>query len=54
MISPTQGPLPDNTQQSEETHFDVSGWIRTRNPNKQKAADPSLRTRDYWNGLPIP
>jgi hypothetical protein len=42
VISPTQRPLPDNTQQSQETGIHTSGGIRTRNPNKQAAADPVL------------
>jgi hypothetical protein len=25
------------------------GGIRTRNPSKQEAADPSLRPRDHWD-----
>ena len=53
VISPTQGPLPDSTQQSEKTDLDVSGWIRTRKPNKQKSPDPSLRPHDHWDRLPV-
>jgi hypothetical protein len=30
VISPTQGPLPDNTQHSKETDIDASGGIRSR------------------------
>jgi hypothetical protein len=33
-INPTQRPLPDNIQQSQETDIHVTGGIRTHNPNK--------------------
>ena len=51
MISPTQRPLPDNTQQSQEKDIHVPGGIRTRNPSKPAAADPRLRPRSNWNKL---
>jgi len=35
-----QRPLPDSTQQSQETDIRADGGIRTRNPSKQAAADP--------------
>jgi hypothetical protein len=35
MISPSQTPLPDNTQHSQEKDFHAFGVIRTQNPNKQ-------------------
>jgi len=37
MISPSQRPLPDNTQQSKETDIHVPGGIRTQNPSKPAA-----------------
>jgi len=37
VISPSQGPLHDNTQQSRLTNVYASGGIRTRNP-RQRAA----------------
>jgi len=43
--APSQRPLPDNTQHSQETGTHASGWIRTRNPNKRAAADLRLRLR---------
>jgi len=45
VISPSQRPLPDNTQHSQETS--MPGGIRTRNPNKQAASDPRLRPRGH-------
>jgi hypothetical protein len=47
VINPTQRPLPDNTQHSQETNIHKSGWIRTRNPSKRPAADVRLRQRGY-------
>jgi hypothetical protein len=42
VISPTQRPLPDNTQHSQETDIHAAGGIRTRNPSMRAAADPRL------------
>ena len=38
VISPTQRPLPDNTQHSQQTDIHVSEGIRTHNPNNRTAA----------------
>ena len=46
---PSQRPLPDNTQQSQETGIHDPGRIRTRNPSKKAAADPRLRPRGHWD-----
>jgi hypothetical protein len=43
VISPSQRPLPDNTQNSQETDIHDPGRIRTHNPSKRTAADPHLR-----------
>ena len=43
MISPTQRPLPDNTQHSQQTDNRASSGIRTHNPSKRAAADQRLR-----------
>jgi len=51
MISPSQRPLPDNTQHSQQTDIHVLARIRTRNPSIRAAADLSLRTRGYWDRL---
>jgi hypothetical protein len=49
VISPTQRPLPDNTQHSQERDTHVPGAIRTCNPSKGSAADLRLRTRGHWD-----
>jgi len=49
LISSSQRPLPDNTQQSQETDIDSPGRIRTCNPSKRAAADPRLRPRGNWD-----
>jgi hypothetical protein len=41
-ISPTQRPLPDNTQNSQETDIHVPYGIRTRNPSKASGRRPTL------------
>jgi hypothetical protein len=48
-IGPSQRPLPDNTQHSQETDIHVPGGIRTLNPSKRAAADPHLRQRGHWD-----
>ena len=49
MISPTQRPLPANTQKSQETDIHAACGIRTRNPSKRATADPSFRLRGRWD-----
>jgi hypothetical protein len=44
VISPSQRPLPDNSQHSQQKGIRASGVIRTRNPNKRAAADPRHKT----------
>jgi hypothetical protein len=39
VISPTQRPLPDNTQQSRKTDIHAPGAIRTHNPSKRAATE---------------
>ena len=39
---PDAGPLPDNTQHSQETDIYAPGGIRTHNPSKRAAAKPTL------------
>jgi hypothetical protein len=48
VISPTQRPLPDNTQHSQQTNIHASGGIRTHNPSKRVAPGPRLRPRGHW------
>jgi hypothetical protein len=49
VISPSQRPLPDNTQHSQETDIQASGGIWIRNPSKRALADPRLR---HYIGIP--
>ena len=49
VISPTQRPLPDNTQHSQQTNIHASGGIRTHNLTKWAAADLLLRPRGHWD-----
>jgi hypothetical protein len=49
VISPTQRPLPDNTQHSQETDIHATSGTRTRIPRKRKAADRRLRPRGHWD-----
>jgi hypothetical protein len=50
-ISPTQRPLPDKTQLSQERDIDNPGGIRTQNPSKQAAADPRFGPCGHWDRL---
>jgi hypothetical protein len=45
VISPTQRPLSDDTQYSQETNIHAPGGIRTYNPRKRAAVDLLLRPR---------
>jgi hypothetical protein len=49
VISPTQRPLPHNTQQSQHTDTHAPGGIQTHNPSKRAAADSLLRPRGHWD-----
>jgi hypothetical protein len=49
VISPTQRPLPDNSQHSQETDTHAPGGIRTQNPSKRAPADPRLRSHGLWD-----
>ena len=46
MISSSQRPLTDNTQQ---TNIHVPGWNRTHNLSRRAAADLRLRLRGHWD-----
>jgi len=46
-ISPTQRPVLDNTQHSQQTDIHASGGIRTRNPSKVAVADPRPTPRGH-------
>jgi hypothetical protein len=49
VISPSQRPLLDNTQHSQERDIPAPGWNRACNPSKREAADPHLRPRGHWD-----
>jgi hypothetical protein len=49
VIGPSQRPLPDNTQHSQETDVYAPDGIRTHYPNKLAAAGPRLWPRDHWD-----
>ena len=49
VISPTQRPLPDNTQHSQQTDIHLPGGIRTLNTSKWVDADRRLRLSGDWD-----
>ena len=49
VISPTQRPLPDNTQHSQQTHIHASDGIRTHSLSKRAAADRSITPLGHWD-----
>jgi len=51
VISPTQKPLPDNLQHSQQTDIHTHGRIRICNHSKRAAADPRQRLRGHWDLL---
>ena len=51
MISPSQRPLPDNTQYSQQTNIHAPGGIRTHNLSRRAAEDLHLIPRGHWDRL---
>ena len=51
VISSLQRPLPDNTQQLQETNIHASGGIRTHNLSRRTAADLRLWLRGHRDRL---
>ena len=51
VINPSQRPLPDNTQNSQQTNIHATGGIRTHNLSKRGATDPRLRPRGHQDRL---
>jgi len=49
VISPTQRPIPDNTQHTQGTDIHAAGGIRTHNPSKRAAADQRLIPCGQWD-----
>ena len=51
VISPSERPLPDNTQHSQQTNIHAPGGIRTYNLSRRAAADLRLRPHGHWDRL---
>ena len=49
MISPSQRPLPNNTQHSQQTNIHAPGGIRTHDRSRRAAVDLRLRPRGHWD-----
>jgi len=49
VISPSQRPLPDNTQHSRQTNIHAIGGIRTHDLSRWATAELRLGPRGYWN-----
>ena len=49
VISPTQRPLPDNTQHVKQANTHVPGGIRTHNPSKTATTNPHIRSGGHWD-----
>jgi hypothetical protein len=47
VIGPSQDPLPDHAQHSQEADTHHPGRIRNHNPGKRAAAEPRLRQLDH-------
>jgi len=50
-IDPSQRPLPDITQHSQQTDIHAPGRIRIRTLSKRAATDPRLRPRGHLEQL---
>jgi len=53
VISPSQRPLPDNTQHSQQTNIHAPGGIQTYNLSRRAAADLRLRPRGHGDRQPF-
>jgi len=53
MISPSQRPLPENTQYSQHTNIQALGGIRTHDRSRRAAVDLRLSPRGHWDRLYI-
>ena len=49
MISPSQRPLPDNTQHSQHTNIQALGGIRTHDRSRRAAVDLCISPRGHWD-----
>ena len=53
VINPSQRPLPDNTQHSQQTNIHDRGGIRTHNLSRREAENLCLRPCGHWDRLVI-
>ena len=53
MISPSQRPLPYNTQHSQQTNIHALGGIRTHNLSRRATKNLRLRPRGHWDRQPL-
>ena len=51
VINPSQRPLPDNTQHSQQTNIHAPGGIPTHDLSRRAAKDLNLRSRGHWDRL---
>jgi len=51
VIGPSQRPLLDNTQHSQQTDIHAPGGIRTHNLSRRATTDLRLRQRGHWDRL---
>jgi hypothetical protein len=49
VINPSQRPVPDKTQHSQQTNIHATGGIRTHNLSRRAAEDLRLRPRGHWD-----
>ena len=56
VINPSQRPLPDNTQHSQQTDIHAPDGIRTHNLSRRAAVNLRLRPRGHldWSGRTLP
>jgi len=48
VINPSQRPLPDNTQHSQQKNIDAPGGIRTHDHSRREAVNLRL-SRGHWD-----
>jgi len=52
--APSQRPLPDNTQHSQQTDIHAPGGIRTHNLSRRASAERRLKPRGHWDRAQVP
>ena len=53
VISPSQRPLPNNTQHTQQTNIHARGGIRTHDLSRRATADLRLRPGGHWDRLTL-